>query len=187
METDPRFDSPSQPFRLAEPSYSLTIQGELVQLRYRDGLVHPPPRAKRSSIASLSPASRQRAYRALARVNWPDCMPGQFVTLTYPDDLIPHKPEVRTEQRARMQQYIDRFAKRPVPMFWRAEWEVRKSGMYYNSLIPHWHIMCLTINNLAKEQVREWWRTIIGSPPWVEVDVREIYGMGGCADRKSVV
>jgi len=162
-------------------TWSVEIQGSLVRVKMCDGRRRRMPKTKRRRITFLSSQSRQRAFRALARVDWQALLPGQFVSLTYGDNDMAWDRDLRTEQRARIQQYIERKAGRPIPMFWRSEWEVRKSGRWAGYIMPHWHLMVLTYNQLDEEQVRRWWMRIINASEYTQVDVREIYGIDGCA------
>lgn len=160
-------------------AWSLTIQGKLVQLRRTsDQVVSRPPRPH-GPIRGYSPQARMRALRTVARIDWAACQPSVFVELGYPDSVVALRYEERTRQLELFRKSVERHLGRKVFIFWRWEWEIRKSGIYKGFICPHVHLMICRVRYICRDLLRGWWRRVLDVSGPLHTDVRKIYGADG--------
>ncbi len=86
-----------------------------------------------------------------------------FVTLTYPDEF-PRSPKTWNKHLERLRsRLVRRYGK--VPVVWRKEFQVRKSGKNAGEVAPHFHLLIFA--DLDWADVLEWiadaWYEVVGS------------------------
>lgn len=108
----------------------------------------------------------------ISTVDWQSTGGSRFVTLTYPDCLIETTYKDRATQRYLFHRKVEECTENRVPMLWRTEWTLRKSGEYVGKLMPHHHLLLFSVGYLSNSVVREWWRKILGHDGTVSTDVR---------------
>jgi hypothetical protein len=59
-----------------------------------------------------------------------------------------------------------------VAVLWRSEWVERKSGLYKDYLMPHFHLLAFGVPFIENETARSWWKKALGWDAHVDTDVR---------------
>lgn len=149
--------------------WSLEIQGDRVTATTHSNAVHLPPKKKRGIVTHFSPKSRVRMLKRISEVQWESVKNGLFITLTYPDQRLPRDKNDRNDDLTRFVWYLENYLKVKVPIMWRCEWQVRKSGEYVGRRMPHWHLLCFRGRWMDHAKIMEWWQRIIEWPAWVDV------------------
>jgi hypothetical protein len=148
----------------------ITIQGAKVEIEY----MRPPKKqvggGKRNIVSGYSPSSRLRFLRTLATIDWTAMPAGFFVTLTFPDECLPDSPRHLTDLRHRWIRSIEKHLQGNVPMLWRCEWKIRKSGDNTGSPAPHFHLVVFTANMLTKHTCMVTWKEIIKADREIQVE-----------------
>jgi len=166
--------------RGGNPTWRVEIRGTLVHF-FRVGCEAPLQiKCKREAIGPWSQQSRSKLLRYLNKIDYGRIPSSVFVTLTYPDHVVPETYRERSQHRAVWVRYLEENLQRPVPIVWRIEWEERKSGAYTGKLAPHFHLMVFGVRFIDHENVREWWRKAIkaGEGPLI-TEVKAIYNEDG--------
>lgn len=152
-------------------SYNVSVYADMAQAQ-RMNVVKPKSKndKPRKEIEGFSPKSRKRMIEFLAKV---EEIPDLFVTLTYADDVVVHAIN-------NMHRHFEMFRKRlerayaGIRAIWRIELVPRKSGRYFGTLQPHFHLLIWlpkwlqphhieTILRNDGQQWREGWHEIIRS------------------------
>lgn len=150
------------------------ITGDLVQ--FRVSLPHPPIvlRKKRREVSSFSPASRRRMLRLVSSVDWRNIKRGLFVTLTFPDQVLPMLAYRRNQARHQFLRSLETYVGQPVGALWRIEWKERLSGRYKGNLCPHFHLIIPGIQFIPYQKISLWWKQAIGWTGHVNTDVARL-------------
>ena len=101
-------------------------------------------------------------YKFLNRVQWSAITPASFVTLTYPDGIRPTSKKLLNTHRYLIHRHLESYSGNYLSGIWRIEWEDRKSGKDVGAFYPHHHLMVMRAPFVPWQEVREWWRQIIG-------------------------
>jgi hypothetical protein len=117
--------------------------------------------------------------QTVARIDWPSCSPAVFVELGYPDEVIEWEHDGRAKQLELWRRRLERDLGRKMPIFWRWEWEIRKSGGYKGFLAPHIHLVIMNTRFIPMDKVNRWWKEVLGWRGFVHTDVRKIVGADG--------
>ncbi len=163
------------------PTMYARIQGGLVQFQTRGLPSAPPPSQVGRVIGHWSLASRLNILRYINTIAWDRIGRSCFITLTYPDVIDSLHYANRSKHRYVFLRYIEKHLGRHVACLWRAEWEVRKSGIYKGFLRPHFHLCLMNVPFLSPLRVRHWWMHCIryGNRN-LQVNVKPIQGIYGC-------
>ena len=137
-------------------------QGKLLSVGISQNKSSTPHNHGRSIVRGFTPASRLRLLKFVATVNWSAITAGVFVTLTYPDCVSERKSDQRNRDRYLFHRYVEKKEKKQVAGVWRVEFMPRKSGQRKGEVAPHLHLLLFGVRFIAKEQVRAWWRKILG-------------------------
>lgn len=116
-----------------------TFQGSLVKFRpvNYNKMENPKPLGKRGKVTEFSRKSRGRMLELAARLRGDvGC---DFITLTYPDCIIPHSTEVL---QSHLRAFLERLRRLDpnASALWRIEIETRKSGVFEGFAAPHIHL-----------------------------------------------
>lgn len=126
----------------------------------------------RGDVGLFSRASRYRMLRMLSTVDWLAMGPALLITLTYPDGSVDRPYQQRTTDRTLFHRRVEAFLGSPTPALWRVEFQLRKSGPLKDKLVPHLHILTFTSAYIPWQDIRAWWRAILGHEGPLATDVR---------------
>lgn len=139
----------------------LVIQGKLVKYN----AVKPPYKMRnvgiKGKVFGMSNASRLNLLKKLATWDWERIDYSLFVTLTYPDERSMPKRDDRNMHRSMFARIVETELSRDVPILWRVEYEMRKSGKHVGKPCPHWHLLIPTVKWIDMDEVNSWWRRVI--------------------------
>ena len=155
-------------------TFSLSIQGDYIQLASHF-LDYPVlPSAKRGAIRGFSRASRLRMLSMVAQMDWKGITKGLFVTLTFPDEKWPNGVDQRNKYRYLFLRHMENYLGKQIGALWRIEWVARKSGRYRGKLLPHFHLVIPGIRYIPHRLVRMWWRQVLNHRGPLATDVRRL-------------
>jgi len=118
--------------------------------------------------------------RTIAKVDWLKVPGGVFITLTYPDTYFDRVPALRSYDRLRFVQEMERLLHKEICVLWRLEYEPRKSGKHVGLVCPHFHLMVPFIRFVHKTWIRRTWRRILDCKGPLITWVKAIRGPEGC-------
>lgn len=95
-----------------------------------------------------------------------------FITLTYPNFCRPDDHEDMSKHLHLFRRKLEKHLERKVPIVWRLEWEVRKTGPMRNFWYPHFHLMIVGVTFVHYARVNKWWREVIGHLPKTRTETR---------------
>ena len=75
----------------------IEIQGKLINVKYKDNIVRKPSPGTRGECKGFSSQSRLRLLKELNKINWEKFGMANFITLTWPDDVMPANYTERTK------------------------------------------------------------------------------------------
>lgn len=150
------------------------LQGKLLIVRAylstpREGKPH-----YRKEIKLFSQGSRFRLLKKIARIDWSKLPQGLFVTLTYPDAQAKVETKTATMHRHHWIRYMENYLCEHIPILWRKEQQVRKSGIYKGIHVQHYHLCVFTGKTLPHKLVRDWWRRTIKAEGPLATDVKRM-------------
>lgn len=100
--------------------------------------------------------------KTVSRIAWQYLKAGLFVTLTFPDEVLPMDAYRRNQARYVFFRSLEAYLGRNVSALWRIEWPARKSGKFLGSCCPHFHLIIFSVPFIPYGKVRSWWRQAIG-------------------------
>lgn len=151
--------------------HSVEWQGETLRWTIHKPHSRVPTGLIRGTCTTFSRKSRLNMYRFINRVNWTKVAPAVFVTLTYPDAVLPKTQRELNTHRYLWHRHLENHLDARVPCIWRIEWEPRKSGKCVGQMYPHWHIFCMGVRYVPHEAVNAWWRQGIDAKGYVRTSV----------------
>jgi len=154
--------------------WTAVIQGKSVKVQLNRYRKVPKITTPRGDITEFSRKSRLRMLKRLATVDWQKIGISQFITLTYPDEVIHTDRHRRNRERYLIHRWIESTVGWQVSGVWRVEWKPRLSGVNKGKVLPHSHMLIFGSGHLDKEEVRSEWGRVIGKVKWVEVDVQHV-------------
>lgn len=135
----------------------------------------PPYTGKgRGIVHGFSKASRLRLLKILATVDWSRAFPALFVTLTYPDEVVPRTNKLFNAHRAILWRYIEAFLGRQITAIWRIEYMPRKTGKYVGDPWPHYHIMVFATTFIDCDVVNDRWKKSIGHTGYLRTETKQM-------------
>jgi len=150
----------------------IEIQGKLINVKYKDNIVRKPSPGARGECKGFSAQSRLRLLKELNKINWEKFGMANFITLTWPDDVMPANYMERTKQRHRFLRDMEKKLRTRLTGLWRVEWKVRKTGINAGLPMPHLHLLLATNRWFDYQVVRKTWRKIIGAGDALATDVQ---------------
>jgi hypothetical protein len=141
---------------------SASIQGNLFQFKESWNWNQSPRLPKRGQIGGFSSAARLRMIKEIAVIDWTQTGRCLFLTLTYPDSLGLRTYKERTKDRTLVTRRIERYLGREIATLWRLEWKARKSGERTGSMMPHLHMLLFGVEYIPWDDIRMWWRQVLG-------------------------
>jgi hypothetical protein len=159
--------------RATTTTITLTIQGTLIRWQdHRNRTIQYRPDKRRGCITRFSEESRWRLIQLLCTVDWAQCMPCSFVTLTYPDTSLPEDPAKQSQNRWVIWRHLERHAGRILKGPWRVEWKERLTGALKGTLQPHLHFIVAACPYVKKRTLEDMWCSTIHHLDRAVVDVR---------------
>lgn len=155
-------------------SSSVVVQGDLTQLQCSLIEYTPFTPGKKKPLIGFSAKSRLSMLRMTSRLDWNKIKCGLFITVTYPDELLPRDKERRKRDRMLFFRDMEKYLGREISLIWRVEWKRRKSGKRKGELQPHHHFLVFGVRWWDKEEIEEAWKRAIGWNRKVSVDVDKI-------------
>lgn len=149
--------SPLKTPRVKRTRY-IVVQGASVKVI--DKLTHyqTPIPAKRGRCKMFSRHARKRFLEFIARIDWDHLPAPSFITLTYPDQLLPHDNTKTNDQRWNFHRLLEQLVGAEFPLIWRKEFVDRKSGKYKGILVHHFHLLTFHVRGFRDKEVRQAWR-----------------------------
>jgi len=138
-------------------TYSVTLQGQCVEVRCKNNILLQSRTIGRKAITKFSSQARMRMIRMCARIDWPHNLPAVFITLTTPDDAAECSAKERTAQRFEFQRQLEHWAGKELPILWRKEWVPRQSGEHKGKLVHHFHLIVCLISFIPHDKLCTWW------------------------------
>jgi hypothetical protein len=136
----------------------VVICGKLVILKTQAPISVPPPPGMRGEIKAFSAGARFRLLKLIAMIDWSKLREGRFVTLTYPDSVAAVTPRQASIHRHLWMRSLEKHVGKRMPIIWRKEQQIRKSGQYRDLFVQHFHLCVFCGEWLDKALVRQWWR-----------------------------
>lgn len=144
-------------------TYTLTAQGQTVEIRYNLQASSRPARGgRRSRIADFSRASRRRLLEMCNRLETKN-VNSKFITLTF------SKPPTHTEAKAALRRFFMRLRRRwpAVSLIWRMEYQARGA--------IHFHLIVFRIPFVPQRLIQGIWTACTREERSI-VDIRLIRG-----------
>jgi len=148
------------------------IRGQLLQFRNGKAWEPPPIKQKGQTIKHFSDAARLRLTKTLLTVDFKRTAVSVFITLTYPDKLIPRDMYDRAKDLSQFLRKIETHLGRKVYGVWRIEWEQRKSGEHKGNIAPHFHLCLFGVVFIHYRLINVWWRRIIKYSRAVRTEIK---------------
>lgn len=171
----------NKPGKYDTANWTVEIQGDLTQVKATGPRLFVNKTKKRKCINAFSAASRLRVLKLIARVDWNQFLPGVFITLTYPDNMVGLTYKERSKHRYLFHRAMERYLGTKVASLWRIEWVPRRSGTWKGFLIPHLHLLVSKVSYIPWRVVREWWRSAIGASGYLHTWIEKIEEAGHAA------
>jgi hypothetical protein len=172
-------DSPGRPQApLQRSRWTVTLQGQLLTVTegYNYRKSKPP---QRSGIHTpFSASSRLRLLKSIATIDWENVGPCLLITLTYPDPLVIRSYQKRSTDRYLFHRYMEKSLGRRIPVLWRTEWKDRLTGEHAGALCPHIHLVAFDVAYVPWQDIRQWWRSVLGWQGYLSTDVRRADAQG---------
>lgn len=146
--------------------------GDLLKLQFQQAWPALPKNATRGAIGVFSNGARRRMLDRINAIDWSSVRRGLFLTFTYPDLFKDRKVKERTQDRYLMWRYLEKHMDRKVPILWRTEWKLRKTGKHVGQLMPHHHLVAFEYEYLPCATWNAWWKQTLGWDDYVNTDVR---------------
>jgi len=178
-------DQPRRRFGITTPgqsvTWSLVSQGAFLGVKAKLNYSRSPVPSGRGQCQSFTNASRLRLLKMIAKMDWDRVGPSLFITLTYPDELANRRMTKRTQDRSQFMRDVEKYFRRRVPSIWRTEWERRKTGRRAGQEASHIHLMLLGVGYIPWQDIRKWWKRILGIDTYVHTYVERCHdGEGAC-------
>lgn len=110
----------------------------------------------------------------VAEIDWVACGCGLFVTLTFPDDLLPNTYAERNKYRYLFNRYVEKLTGKQTGSVWRVEWVKRKSGRWLGTAMPHLHILYFGQVSVSEKTLRKHWARILSYKGHVQVKSKRV-------------
>jgi len=148
------------------------IRGKLIILQASLPVSVPPAPGMRKKIREFSRGARFRLLKLIAAIDWSKLQEGRFITLTWPDSVAKVDVKTATMQRHLFVRELEKYLGKQMPIIWRKEQQIRKSGEHTGKLVQHLHLCVFTGNWLDKRIIRQWWRKILHVEGPLSTDVK---------------
>lgn len=161
---------------LDDEDWEIVAQGALLRVKRTifDKRKYRP--AIRGECQGFSRQSRFRMLQTIARIDWLKAGSVKLITLTYPDVCRERCYVDRSRDRYRFHRLLERALQCHVPILWRCEWKIRRSGQCSGELAPHFHFVVFTRAFVAHQIVRQLWRAVLRVDGPLATDVRRREG-----------
>ncbi len=108
----------------------------------------------------------------IAKTDWAAVGKPLFITLTYPDALVPRHYSEMTAARSAVWRTLEEYAGKRLSAIWRIEYVPRRSGMYKGMHVPHIHLVVNEKGRLEYDRVNAAWGRALGTLDYVRTEVR---------------
>lgn len=150
----------------------IVVRGHL--LEYRSGRAYstPPPPQDKRRISIFSKASRLRLFKLLAALDFTKLDYPVFISLTYPDEVLPLSYVRRRQQRFLFVRSMEAYLDKQITGLWRTEWERRQSGQHKGQWCPHLHLLLWPVVWLPMSYVNEEWKRILDYGGYLRTEIK---------------
>lgn len=153
--------------------YTASLCGELFSYKLeREPCIHHQG-GKKMQISYFSAKSRLNLLKILARVDWQKMGRPLFITLTYPNEILPRTAREMSQHRYEFFRYLENFEGKQICSLWRIEWKERQTGAMKNFIYPHYHLLIFNVPFIRHQRINEFWTRAINSPVHVRTDVQK--------------
>lgn len=152
----------------------VTVVGSLLKVQVLGRKSMREKSNKRKRVTSFTQQSRWRMIQFAASVDWEKTGDSTFITLTYPDERVHSNEYERNLERWSFIRKMERFVDHPLPVLWRVEWVVRKSGINAGKVCPHIHLLVLCRVPVSRKRIELEWGATIGWGKFVSVNVQQL-------------
>jgi len=152
----------------------ITQQGQLLIWKYLKENPRTPKSTMGRKVHGFSRASRLSLLKKLATIDWNLAYPSLFVTLTYPDDVLPESAKDLNKHRFLFVRYMEKYLGKEISVIWRIEWKPRLSGKFVGRFAPHFHLMIFQVAYIPMEQVYEDWQKSVGYFEYIRTEVKRM-------------
>ena len=136
-------------------------QGECVDFYVRRNCSDFHGGGRRGPIREFTAAARLRAITHINRLDWGKKGRHTFLSLTYPDEVLPRDKSQRNRDRDNFLGFWERHVGQPATGIWRIEWKPRLTGKYLGRMAPHFHLVLMNTPWVNCELVKDWWRSCL--------------------------
>lgn len=165
----------------ADGTYTLEMIGKRCTLRRQRHRYGKVAAKARGPITEYSRKARAAKLRRIAEVNWKAAGECQFLTLTYPDEVVHHTMDQRKTHRYLINRFICQgkastinVIDGPCACFWRVEWVPRLTGIYVGQMMPHMHFLYLGMPRICEMKIRLKWMSILNVSRYVQVKIKSL-------------
>ena len=113
-------------------------------------------------------------FRMISRINWPAAKTGLFITLTFPDEILPVDSWARSRALKEFFRQFEAELGGLVSALWRCEWEVRQTGIHAGQVMPHYHLIVFQVRYFPYSKVNAIWRNVIRWPGYCRTDTQRL-------------
>lgn len=151
-----------RPIVLSNLQWQCTVQGDLIKVKGHLTDYEPQRGGRRGTIGTFSKAARKRMLEAVATIEWDTIRYGLFLTLTYPDSVLPRSADQRRDDRYVFFRSMENYLGRQFGALWRIEWKRRKRGARRGEVHPHLHAIIFGVRFFPYADLRKCWRARLG-------------------------
>lgn len=164
--------------KLAERQHVSTrgiiIRGKLLIVSGGNGVPRDRQPPTRGEIKLFSKASRFNLLKKIATIDWEKLPMGLFVTLTFPDTKANVDNKTATMHRHHWIRDAETYLHEKIPILWRKEQKVRKSGQHEGLHVAHFHLCVFTPKHIPHALVRSWWAKTLQHEGPLATDVKRM-------------
>jgi len=154
--------------------WQVEITGEHVAVKCQFLRPFRSMRKPRGKITKFTSRSRKRMLEWVSKVDWSNVTDGSFITLTFPDELLPMSARSRSKCLYEFFRRWEGHIGWEMGALWRCEWVERKSGKYTGIFCPHYHLIVPGARFTSKAKVRQWWAEALRWDGYVDVDKKHL-------------
>jgi hypothetical protein len=162
------------PIRIGDRIWDAEVRGGLIALKGRLKYPKRTGGGKRRAIRSFSRQSRFRMFKMIASIDWQCRKRGLFITLTFPDEVMPVAKERRMRALAEFFRQVEAFLGCEVSALWRCEWEERLSGTHKGMYLPHYHLIVFDVRYIPYKMINLFWQRAINWTGYVRTEVKRL-------------
>jgi hypothetical protein len=157
-----------------EPLRRVFVQGTLFQCVI-EGYFHQAPVCHtRRPIVEFSNKARLNLFKFQNTIDWTRIGRSQFLTFTYPDEVLPRTHKQLNVDRYLIHRSIENIKGRRIAVMWRKEYVTRQTGIHIGTLQPHWHLIAFDVGFFPYKDLRVAWKKHLHVQNEPDMDFEEI-------------